>query len=267
MGSPEVLGGILAVLVLAGTLIGLLVLSVISDELRALPLGTDGASRSSKLDDHSAGASGSGTSTEEGTQDSIAEPKAEPLTPQQAFEILFKSQDTYGKLLGWLTKLAVNRSDREDVAQSVLLGALENFQSYNPERAKPERWLNRIAVYTAAHYHEKAHLRKEVLTGDGPDIEFTDEDQSTEAALAGNQERMFVLEVFQSIDLELRSVLVAHDIHGIPMKEIAEKRGIPLSTAYKWRARAIERFREIAEERYRQEGRLARLAFATGRGR
>jgi RNA polymerase sigma-70 factor (ECF subfamily) len=33
-------------------------------------------------------------------------------------------------------------------------------------------------------------------------------------------------------------VLVAYEIDGIPMTEVAERHGIPLSTAYKWRARA-----------------------------
>ncbi|WP_437488122.1 hypothetical protein WME75_08145 [Sorangium sp. So ce1014] len=38
---------------------------------------------------------------------------------------------------------------------------------------------------------------------------------------------------------ELRSVLVQRDLFEIPMKEIAETRAIPLSTAYKWRTRAL----------------------------
>jgi len=35
------------------------------------------------------------------------------------------------------------------------------------------------------------------------------------------------------------AVVIAHEIDGIPMTEIAEQRGIPLSTAYRWHARGI----------------------------
>jgi RNA polymerase sigma-70 factor (ECF subfamily) len=52
----------------------------------------------------------------------------------------------------------------------------------------------------------------------------------------------------QSLEPDLRSVLVGHGIDGIPMTEIAEQRGIPLSTAYKWRSRALAALEAIARE-------------------
>ena len=53
------------------------------------------------------------------------------------------------------------------------------------------------------------------------------------------QGRLCVLEALQAVSIELRAIGVAHDIDGIPIKEIAEQRRMPPSTVYKWRARGL----------------------------
>jgi len=58
-----------------------------------------------------------------------------------------------------------------------------------------------------------------------------------------------VLDLLYDVDMDTRAVLLAHDIDGIPKAEVAEQRGIPLSTAYKWRTRAKAQLREALSER------------------
>jgi RNA polymerase sigma factor (sigma-70 family) len=62
--------------------------------------------------------------------------------------------------------------------------------------------------------------------------------------LQDEQARVAMLALLQALPIDLRVILVAHDIDGIPMTEIAEQHGMPVHTLYKWRARAIERLQE-----------------------
>ena len=56
--------------------------------------------------------------------------------------------------------------------------------------------------------------------------------------------RVAMLALLQALPSDLRVILVAYYLDGIPMTEIAEQHGMPLHTVYKWRARAIERLQE-----------------------
>jgi DNA-directed RNA polymerase specialized sigma24 family protein len=60
-----------------------------------------------------------------------------------------------------------------------------------------------------------------------------------EDAIVAEETRLAALDAVFAIDHDLRAVVVAHDLDGIPMAEIAEQIGISLSTAYRWRARGI----------------------------
>ena len=62
-----------------------------------------------------------------------------------------------------------------------------------------------------------------------------------------------VLELLHHLDVDAHSILVAHDLDGVPMADLAQQRGIPLSTAYKWRARALALFHDIVAKRRRED--------------
>jgi DNA-directed RNA polymerase specialized sigma24 family protein len=64
-----------------------------------------------------------------------------------------------------------------------------------------------------------------------PAVDTPDPSPAALERIAAEQERLRFWDVASSPDLDLRSVLVPHDIDGVPMPEIAEERGIPLSTA------------------------------------
>ncbi|XXX72938.1 sigma-70 family RNA polymerase sigma factor [Sorangium sp. So ce134] len=153
----------------------------------------------------------------------------------------------------WLTRLGVPLRDRGDLAQDVLLSAYLSFDNYKPEVSRPERWLNRIAVHTAAHYRERAQHRYEELV---PEEEFpplVDESKPADELMISDQERLMVLELLHHLDVDAHSILVAHDLDGVPMADLAQQRGIPLSTAYKWRARALAMFHDVVAKRRREE--------------
>lgn len=141
------------------------------------------------------------------------------------------------RIRGWLYRLLIPRVHREDLAQDVTLQALRSADTYNPASARPERWLNRIAVNVAAHWHGLARHRREELQEDPPEI--AAEGTPPDVALAAEQDRQGVLEALQFVPPDLRAIIVAHDLDGIPISEIAEQAHVSVSIAYKLRARGL----------------------------
>jgi RNA polymerase sigma factor (sigma-70 family) len=154
----------------------------------------------------------------------------------------------------WLERLGIPVRDRSDVRQDVFLAAHQSWSTYNPLRARPEGWLNQITVHVAAHYRSCARHRREVLISGDVD-EVADGTPGASDLMADEQRRLMVLELLHTLDADLRALLIAHDLDEVPMAEVAEQFGIPLSTAYKWRARALAAFHEAAEKRRREEDR------------
>lgn len=171
---------------------------------------------------------------------------------EQAYEFLFH-EETIALVWRWLYRLAVPLVDREDVLQNVFLAAHASFHTYNPDRGVPERWLNKIVVYTSAHYHDRAYHRREDLMSDEEFELFEDDHPGADEQIEAEQERLLVLELLQQLDVESCSIIIARDIDGLSMAEIAEEYGIPVSTAYKLRSRAMATFKGIVEKHRREE--------------
>ncbi|MCC6557264.1 MAG: sigma-70 family RNA polymerase sigma factor [Polyangiaceae bacterium] len=174
----------------------------------------------------------------------------EPMGKVWASQLLFRNK-ALRDVWRWLGRLGVAEAERGDVRQDVFLGAHRSFHKYDPDRARPERWLNRITVHAAAHYRDRAVHRREQLDDDFAAV--VDRSPGADDQLIAEERRLDLLELLGGLEDRLRAVLVAHDIDGVPMTEIAETLGIPVSTAYKWRARALAALRRAALERRLEE--------------
>ncbi|WP_437294793.1 sigma-70 family RNA polymerase sigma factor [Sorangium sp. So ce426] len=141
-----------------------------------------------------------------------------------------------------LGRLGVPPCHRTDVAGQVWLTAWESWPRFDPKRGRPERWLNAITVHVAWHYHERRKHRREELVDL---IEFADPAPDAAATLESDSIRAGTIDAVNELDPKLRFVLVAHDLNGIPMAQVAEDAGLPLSTLYKRRAKAIDALRDI----------------------
>jgi RNA polymerase sigma-70 factor (ECF subfamily) len=145
-------------------------------------------------------------------------------------------------VLGWLERLGVPRCHRGDVAGQVWLNACESWPRFDPKLGRPERWLNTITVHVASHYHERARHRREELVDV---IEVLDPAPDAAAAMELDNVRVCTIGAVNGLDPELRFVLVAHDLNGASMTQITQDAGLPLSTIYKRRTRAIGELRSI----------------------
>ncbi|MGK3969865.1 RNA polymerase sigma factor [Sorangium sp. So ce118] len=161
------------------------------------------------------------------------------------------SDRALGRLTRWLVRLGVPSSDVHDVAQDVLEQMLRTWGNYDAERSPADRWQNRIAVFTASHYHEKVERRSREQPGTEPDPEMPDESPTALELVEDVSQRQHARALIQEIPPELRDVLTRY-LAGVPMNEIATQLSLPVSTAYKRLTRACDEL-----------GRLWRMAEAT----
>ncbi|MGK4006799.1 sigma-70 family RNA polymerase sigma factor [Sorangium sp. So ce1036] len=145
-------------------------------------------------------------------------------------------------VLRWLKRLGIPRCHRGDVAGEVWVNAWESWPRFDPKRSRPERWLNAIAVHVASHYHGRAQHRREELVAS---IDVLDSTPDAAAAMEYNNRRAGTVDAVNKLDPELRLVLVAHDLDGVSMAQIAQDAGVPLSTLYKRRIKAIGALRDM----------------------
>lgn len=125
-----------------------------------------------------------------------------------------------------LRRLGVHERDLEDVTHDVFLQVHAKLATYDP--ARPVRpWLFAFALRVASDYRKLARHRTRL----------GDHDVATDAPSADEMielcDRAELLRVaLERLSLELRAVLILHDIDEIPMKEIAASLEIPLNTGY-----------------------------------
>ncbi len=170
-----------------------------------------------------------------------------PLTKEHAAKLLFGRTKMFAVVWRWLARMSIPLHERDDLRQDTFANAWSSWHRYDPAKGRPEPWLNAIAFHIACRYHAAEWRKREELTPSPIDPRTPDASPDAVALLASEEDRLGVLDLLQQIDdVGLRTVLIAHDIDGIPMTEIAEQLGIPESTAYKWRVRALQAFADIA---------------------
>ena len=77
--------------------------------------------------------------------------------------------------------------------------------------------------------------------------------QDAFSAMESDSIRAGAIEAVNELDPKLRFVLMAHVLDGVSMPLIAEAAGLPLSTLYRRRAKAIGALRYILHRRDRRE--------------
>ena len=166
-------------------------------------------------------------------------------------------------ILLWLARLGIPHRQLEDAAQDTLEAALRAWDRFNPEhprgdsnKSRPifKAWLNAICVNVASHYRDRAHMRREVLSADPIACHVPDATPLAPEGIAIEERRdelMVMLAALTRANPECAGVLVAHDLDGVPIVEIGETLGLPTSTVYKWRMRALAQLQALSRERDR----------------
>jgi len=136
-----------------------------------------------------------------------------------------------------LVRLHVCSRDLDDVMQKVWRGVDRRLPEFDPSKAvqAPDAmraWLFGICRRQAASHHR--HRRR--LAEELRDVR---EVERLPAAAPSAEEQLLACEaeahlesVLSEIDPLRREVFVAHEIHGVPMSDVARAQGVPVNTAW-----------------------------------
>jgi RNA polymerase sigma-70 factor (ECF subfamily) len=151
-----------------------------------------------------------------------------PVSPRSAPELGAIFGEYFDYVWATLRRLGVRQADREDLVHEVFLrvhGRLPDYDGSRPLRP----WLLGFASRVAADHHRIARHRVEVLGTKGePAAETVPSDER----IAAYERRNMLLAALDSIELDLRALLVMHDVDDVPVPQIAHMLDIPLNTAY-----------------------------------
>jgi RNA polymerase sigma-70 factor, ECF subfamily len=137
-----------------------------------------------------------------------------------------------------LRRLGVREADLEDVAHEVFLRVHRRFAEYDASR--PIRpWLFGFAARVAADYRKLARHRREVRSENDDAV---DPAPLADERLAALDARALVARGLEALDLDKRTVFIAHDLDGLTAQQISEALELPLFTVYSRLRVARERF-------------------------
>lgn len=134
----------------------------------------------------------------------------------------------HGKIYGLTYNMTSNREDAEDLTQEIFVKAFEALPRFRGNSSF-YTWLYRIAVNKTINYRKKRN-RKRALSLDQFDQEIKLDDIYHEMTAKGSPLRNISLtelqeklnEALQNLSEKHRTVVVMHDMQGIPHEEIAK---------------------------------------------
>lgn len=154
-----------------------------------------------------------------------------------------------------LRRYGVQGADAEDLAQDVFFVMWRRWSAFDASR--PLRpWLSGIAYKVTRRHQRKIGRFVPQPTVDKPDDAPTAED-AIDSARAGVRVR----KALSTLSEKHRSVLVLHDMEGLPMREIASRMEVPLFTAYSRLRLAREALAKEMDRRQRRSFTAPALLF------
>lgn len=151
-----------------------------------------------------------------------------------AFDVLVERY--HGRIYGLTYNMCSNREDAEDLTQDVFVKAFEALPRFRG-KSSFYTWLYRIAVNKTINYRKKRN-RKRTLSLDQFDQDIKTDDVYNELTAKGSPLRNISLselqiklnEALQTLSEKHRTVVVMHDMQGIPHEEISKVVGASVGT-------------------------------------
>ncbi|HSR88388.1 MAG TPA: sigma-70 family RNA polymerase sigma factor [Pontiella sp.] len=142
----------------------------------------------------------------------------------------------HGKIYGLTYNMTSNREDAEDLTQEVFIKAFQALPRFKG-KSSFYTWLYRIAVNKTINYRKKRN-RKRALSLDQFDQEIKTDEVYHDLTSKGSPLRNVSLtelqkkmnEALQTLSEKHRTVVVLHDMQGIPHEEIAKMVGSSVGT-------------------------------------
>jgi RNA polymerase sigma-70 factor (ECF subfamily) len=150
----------------------------------------------------------------------------------------------YPSICRLLRRLGVRPAHVDDAAQEVFWVAARRLSDIEPGRE--HSFLYGVALRVAANEVRRQCAAAPVATLEEIPL-VLDDRPSPEEQLAQHQARALLDDALNRLPIDLRAVLVLHELEGLEVRQIAEIEGIPVGTASSRLRRAREEFSAIAK--------------------
>jgi RNA polymerase sigma-70 factor, ECF subfamily len=147
-----------------------------------------------------------------------------------------------GELFGFACHALSDRELAEEVVQDVFARAWRRADSYDPERASVRTWLYAIARHRVVDARRRAAVRPALADGEGQ------ADEQLEEPLERAVLRWQLAAALARLTPEHREVIRLAHYGGLTLREIAERKGIPLGTVKSRTSYALRSLRLVLDE-------------------
>jgi DNA-directed RNA polymerase specialized sigma24 family protein len=171
-------------------------------------------------------------------------PPTEPegLPEVETFRELYDK--TIHPIAGWLFGLGTPEGEQKDAIQEIYLEASRCWTKFSPTFGTRKQWLYGIAVNVVRRIRRRARSRARWEEPGSDDRDVASTSPTAEDHVIMNDRARFTAQLFEPISTLPLVIMIAHDVNGEPMKEIAARHQLSLSEAYRLRDHAKHLFTE-----------------------
>lgn len=171
-------------------------------------------------------------------------PPPEPEEPPEVETFRDLYDQTIHPIAGWLFRLRVPEREQKDAIQEIYLEASRNWTKFSSESGTRKSWLYGIAVNVVKRIRKRARSRARWEEPASDDRDVASTSPSAEDHVIMNDRARFTAQLFEPISTLPLVIMIAHDLNGEPMKDIAARHQLSLSEAYRLRDQAKHLFTE-----------------------
>ncbi len=148
------------------------------------------------------------------------------------------------KVFGYVYAKVRDRTEAEDIVQSVFMKVFRNIGSFDPAKASLSTWIYTITRNTVYSYLEKKYDCTEVEWSE----DIADPSESPEKLVESKEQLSVLAKALQALPMEERSVIILIYYHGQSKKATAARLGITYSRLRYLHDRAVSKLRESFPE-------------------
>lgn len=178
-------------------------------------------------------------------------PPSIPSTVNKSFDerIAFRAVVTPDlvRISAMLRRHKIPSWDRRDLAQDILLAALEGWRKRGGEIAEPERWFHGIILNHVRRWRQRRFLEMTRSEEEGAEEEAIDKTCNAEEFLMSEERRRLLYQLYDELPVDHLDAVIAREVDDLTFEEIAVAFERPVSTVYGYYVAGMKELRAALE--------------------